>query len=96
MAEIKIPREFLQLCTHWHQDMPLFASTPEQIADELVKGVSERDKAVIKRFLDQLLSGRYSTSEIKGVWWRSLHDVFGFGRAKEAHSFTVLLRNKLE
>ena len=96
MKEIKIPKEFLQLCTHWHQDMSLIASKPEQIADELIRGLSDRDKAAIKRFLDKLLSGGYSTAEIKGVWRRSLRDVFGFGRAKDAYRFTVLLRDKLD
>lgn len=63
-----IPEEFRQLC-HWFYQGSRddFATYDEWFADAL-KNFDREGKQVIKRFIDQLLSGGYSDDQLRKIW----------------------------
>ncbi len=90
----KIPNAFQQLCTKFHQDIFEVRANTDELIATLLDGLSRDQSAAIKKFLGELLSGAYSTAEIKGVWNRHLDEV-GFTRAREAYDFTLRLRDAM-
>lgn len=72
-----VPEEFHQLAglfyPHSHEE---YFSEKEWIAGTLA-GFRGEDKKVIKAFLDELLSGRYSDAELERIW-KSTSPTYGF------------------
>ena len=68
---MEVPDEIRQLVIafypHSEDD---YATAEEWIAGTLKGFFNDREREVIRRFLDELLSGRYSDEEIKEVWRR--------------------------
>jgi hypothetical protein len=73
--QVIIPHEFKDLCRHFHQDVTRIYSTPEQMIAAAVRSMNEEKKHVVQQFLDELLSGRHTSAEIKGVWRRAPADI---------------------
>lgn len=73
-----VPEEFHQLCIsfypHSHEE---YASEDEWIAGTVAYFRGE-EKQVLKTFLDELLSGRYSDAEIERAWNRT-SPTYNFG-----------------
>jgi hypothetical protein len=90
--KIIIPREFKDFCRQFHQDATRIYSTPEEMIAAALTSMNEGQKHVVRQFLDELLSGRYSSAEIKGVWNRALTD-FYFPKAGGALAFLELVRD---
>src|SRR2546430_4609621 len=63
-----IPKDFIQLCNIFYPGIFDEYSTEEECIADIVLGCSDKRKQVIKKFLDQLLSGRYSDAELARIW----------------------------
>lgn len=83
------PEVFRNMCETFH---PYEDLTEDQLVREMLKGVSREQLPDLRMFLTELLSGRYSTSEVKGVWNRCL-EVFQLTDSKGAYKFTKQLRD---
>jgi hypothetical protein len=60
-----VPDEFKDFCRHFNQDVMRIYSTPELMIAAAVGSMNEEQKDVVRQFLNGLLSGRYSSAEIK-------------------------------
>ena len=90
--KVIIPDEFKEFCRHFHQDVMLMHSTSEQMIAAAVRSMTEVQKHVVQQFLDELLSGRRTSAEIKGVWRRTPADI-SFARARDVVTFLQLVRD---
>lgn len=89
------PDEFLRLCSLLaHRPGHACADSSEEIST-LLEALKGYERVAVRRFLDELLNGRHSAAEIKGVWNGALDDA-RFTRASEAYGFTVLVRDALK
>jgi hypothetical protein len=86
------PDEFKDFCRHFHQDVTRIYSTPEQMIAAALRSMNEEQKHVVRQFLDELLSGRHSSAEIKGVLRRTPADIY-FPKARGAVAFLQLVRD---
>src|SRR5262249_41945626 len=87
---MRVPEEFNRMCALFHQDIG------RMNIDDAIKfalgGLDKRQSMVVKRFLDKLLSGRYTAAEMKGVLRRSPAD-FGFGNERCGPAFHGRMRD---
>jgi predicted lipid carrier protein YhbT len=90
--KINPPEIFCNMCETFH---PYDDLTEDQLVREMLKGVSREQLPDLQMFLAELLSGRYSKSEVKDIWNRCLV-VFVFTSSKGAYSFTEQLRDAVE
>jgi hypothetical protein len=90
--DIAVPDEFKDFCRHFHQDVMLIHSTPDEMIASALRSLNEQQKHVIRRFLDELLSGRYSSAEIKGIWRKTPADIY-FPKAQGLLEFLRLMRD---
>jgi len=56
-----------------------------------LRSMNEEQKHVVRQFLDELLSGRHSSAEIKGVWRRTPAEIY-FLKAGGVVAFLQLVR----
>jgi hypothetical protein len=91
---MEIPIEFNNLCRNFHQDVMLIHSTPENMISSAVRSLNEKQKKTVRRFLDELLDGRYEPAEIKKIWWESAAEIH-FQKEKELFAFLRLIRDTL-
>jgi len=94
-GRIAVPPAFVRLCEMVHQDIEFEYATPEEMIVDLIGQLNNAERVELRDFFDELLSGRYSTAEIKGVWNRTLSDYF-IRPSKGAHAFTVFARSVLD
>ena len=72
-----VPNEFHQLCISFYpHSHERYATEDEWIAGTVAFFRGE-DKQALKKFLDELLSGRYSDAELERVW-QSTSPTYGF------------------
>jgi hypothetical protein len=90
--KVIIPDEFNEFCRHFHQDVTRIYSTPEPMIAAALSSMNEQQKNVVRQFLDELLSGRHTSAEIKGVWRRTPADIY-FTKAKGVLAFLQLVRD---
>ena len=87
---MKTPEEFKELCQWFYQgSRDEFVGHEEWIAHAVASVHGE--KRVIKEFLDELLSGRYSDDEIAQVW-NSTHADYDFSRGSHRVFLTQIRR----
>ena len=65
---MQIPDDFMQSCHSFYQGKFEEHATEEECIADVLALFSDKRKQVIKKFLDELLSGRYSGAEIKRIW----------------------------
>jgi hypothetical protein len=71
MPQLKATPEFARLCQGFHQDCMVLAPCKEALVDDLLKHISPAEHHALKQFLDRLLGGRYTHSELRGLMNRS-------------------------
>jgi len=91
---MRVPDEFNQMCLGFHQDTFRRLTRDEAIKHAL-GFIDEKQAEVVKRFLDKLLSGRYTAAEMKGVLRRSPAQV-RFRNAKACHAFLKRIRELMD
>ena len=70
---MQTPEEFVKLCQWFHQDCDYGLETDEQIIEEalLSANLSLAQRGVVKSYIDELVSGRYSDEELERIWRKS-------------------------
>ena len=92
---ISTPDEFKKVCRNLLQDLDLVVSSAEALMQVALVGVEPRERPVIKAFLDELLSGRYSDDELKDFWWSMPSDIV-FHEGKGVVAFLSMLRDEVQ
>jgi hypothetical protein len=91
---MQVPIEFKNACRNLHQDIGLFASTPEELVDAAVEGLSTQERATVKKFLDKVLEGLSSGVSLKNVWRATGSDVY-FPKSDDLLLFLRLMQARL-
>ena len=73
---MQIPREFNDMCYHFHQDVGLLGFSGEKIIGNAVNSLTPEQRDTVRRFLDELLNGQHDAAEIKKVWWDSPAEIY--------------------
>jgi hypothetical protein len=92
---IPIPEEFKKACRNLGQDLAYEKPTQELMAQIALMGIERHERPVIKAFLDDLLSGRYDTDQLKELWWSTPADVY-FHEVRDLLAFLKLMRSMVE
>ncbi|SRR6266446_2870827 len=77
-----IPDAFKDLCSYFHQDVFLVHSTPEEMIASALEQMrflgqlNDERKGVLRQFLDELLSGRHTSAEIRQMWWETPAEIY--------------------
>ena len=66
---MRIPAEFQLLVTCFYQGSDKEFSSLEDWAAMALRLSEQERSPIVKQFLDELLSGRYSDAELQRVWW---------------------------
>lgn len=70
---MNIPNEFKKVCQNLVQGLEV--SSPEELVQVSLIGIEVGDYPLIRAFLDELLSGRYSDDQLKEIWWSMPSDM---------------------
>lgn len=71
-----VPEEFNALCRHFHQDVMLIYLTPEDMIASALRSLDEKQKGIVRQFLDILLDGQCSIDEMKRLWRETPADIY--------------------
>jgi hypothetical protein len=93
--EIEPPRAFVDTLRRFHQDIEKTCPTLELLAEFAVRGLRGEDREAVARFLDEVLSGRYSGGELTALLRRSPADIY-LSDAKQVAELLRLMREMLE
>ncbi len=101
--KLKMPDEFREIGSAFHQDVHFFYPTIEEMAEMAVAHQNRRELEIIKAFLDKLLSGKYGGDELRSIWRKTGADVVFFNaKGKDADKkpgvvlFLTLMRSAVE
>lgn len=86
---MSVPRDIHQLITLFYPGSRDDAATEEEWIANVVRSFSEERKAGIRKYLDELLSGRYSDAEIARVW-RSVSPSYDFSEGGHRYFLTEI------
>lgn len=87
---ISPPEEFKKVCRNLVQGLE--ASSEEELILVSLLGIEPHERPVIKAYLDELLSGRYTPDQLKDVWWSMPADLV-FHEGEDVAAFLTMLRN---
>jgi hypothetical protein len=73
---VLVPNEFEKLCQWFHQDWHLTNPSPEHMVRSALATLSEKERIVVRSFLDELLSGRHDVEELQRIWWETPADIY--------------------
>ena len=82
---MRVPEEFDQFCSRfveWQVVMDCYGGSLETLIEEVVLDLNEHQRLVVRQFLDKLLSGRYSSADLVGIWRRTSAGM-NLGNAKQ-------------
>ena len=86
---MEVPEDFIQMCHLFYQGKFEEHPTEQECIADVLACFKDREKKVIKKFLDELLSGRNSDSEIKRIW-HSIIPSYGFNEGGHRIFFTKI------
>lgn len=92
---IPIPDEFKKACRNLGQDLSYEKPTQALMAQIALIGIEQKERLIIKAFLDELLSGRYTADQLKEVWWSTPADIY-FHEGQDLITFLTLMRDEVE
>lgn len=72
---MNVPEEFRKACCNLHQDVDLFAATPEDLVSIAVNDFSEFEKRIVKDFLEKTLRGVSNGAALRNVWRATGSDI---------------------
>ncbi len=64
-----IPPEFKKIGLNFGPDLGELVSSWDDLVNLALNGIDRSDAAIIKPYLDELLSGKYATDDLKQLWW---------------------------
>jgi len=88
------PTSFTKACRMFHADIALTHPTIEGMAIFAVGAVSKSERESLAEFLDRLLSGDYTSEELKDLWNNTGADVF-IPDAKNLIAIFTVMREQL-
>lgn len=91
---MKVPKEFNDLCSLFHQDAMLMHATPEEMVAAAVQSMNGEQRAIVRRFLEHLLDERSSPGDARGIWRRSPAEI-RFKTSRDARAFLEIMRDAL-
>jgi hypothetical protein len=66
---MQIPEEFYEFCLYLHQDsFDLYGREPQELAAGPLRFVPKEKRAVLRAFIDQLLTGNYSDEQLQKIY----------------------------
>lgn len=89
---IRAPEEFKKACQNLGQGLEI--SSGQQMAEIALIGIDQRERRVIKAFLDDLLKNEHSLDELKEFWWSMPADIV-FHEGEGIVAFLTLLRDEI-
>ena len=89
-----IPQSMRTISSRLIQDIDVIAGTPEGIVRFCVRDLSEAERSSARIFIESLLDGTHSISQIQKVWWTLPSDLV-FDNGDELVAFLSLLRDGL-
>jgi hypothetical protein len=89
---LTVPDEFKKVCRNLVQGLEV--SSREELMQVALLGIEPQERPVIKEFLDQLLSGKYSGEELKEFWWSMPADIV-FHDGNDAVTFLTMVRDEV-
>jgi hypothetical protein len=92
---IPIPIEFKELCKQFQLATLSYKGSVEAMIDSALSRMGDKEAKVILDFLSDLLSGKYDSREIQGVWNSTSADFFIRGR-KELILFLKLIQDRIQ
>jgi hypothetical protein len=63
-----VPDEFNRLCVWFHQDAWAHFATTEQVIADAISNLNDSQRKVVRAYLDELLSGKYTEEELQCIW----------------------------
>lgn len=90
-----VPQEFKRLAERFYQGSDEDVSTPDEWVLQAVRGLNSRQKAVVKSFLDRVLSGSYSGADLQRIWNDTSAD-YDFRKDDHLRTFLTLIRDMIE
>lgn len=90
---MQIPEEFVTLCDWFHQDCFWGHETGEQVIKHALSNanLSAAQRNVVRAYIDELVSGRYSDEELHRIW-RKCGAEISITRGQEGDSANFLRR----
>jgi hypothetical protein len=68
--------EFKKLTRGFHQNMFRDSASLQDMASEALLSIEPQDVSAVKTYLDELLSGNYSGTQLQDIWRHSLADIY--------------------
>lgn len=65
----EMPQEFKNACRNLGPHLEDLVTSLDDMVQVALIGVDAKDAAVIRRFLDDILDGRYTPDQMKDFWW---------------------------
>jgi len=90
---VSAPQEFKKVCRNLVQGLEI--TTPQELMQVALLGIEPHERPVIKAFIDELLSGRYSDDQLKDIWWSMPSDIV-FYEGKGVVTFLTMLRDEVQ
>jgi hypothetical protein len=91
---IPSPDEFKKACRNLGQDLGYEKPPLALMAQVALIGIERPERAVIKAFLDELLSGTYTAEQLKEFWWSTPADIY-FHEGQDLITFLTMLRDEV-
>jgi hypothetical protein len=94
---MRVPKEFDQFCSQFLEPqafVDVFDGSYEKLIEDAVESLNRQQALVVKQFLDELLSGRYSGADLVGIWRRTPAQM-NLGNAKTTVARLKMMRDAL-
>lgn len=75
---MQIPEAFLKLTTYFHQDVDLIYPTGEGLIEDALAALTVVERNAVKRYLIDLVSGRYDENQLRVIWRSTKADISPF------------------
>jgi len=94
---MRVPKEFDEFCSHflcWQAIRDCYGGSVNDMVEDIVASMNQRQRLTIKKVLDELLSGRYSSADLVGIWRRTPAKI-NLGNAKQTVATLTFIRDLL-
>lgn len=90
-----VPKDFVALCSYFHQDIDLMGSTGEDWIAYALQNLDARQMVAAKHFISRLLAANIEDAEFLGIWNTSGAEI-GFGSARDLRVFLTKIRDMID
>ena len=90
-----VPDQFKPIFKKLIQDIDLIYPTAEAAIEDIVMSLGLKQNISVKNYFDDLISGRYTSSQLDSIWRNSGAEIFFKGGDKSLQ-FLRLMRSKMD